>query len=131
MGRKRKNNKVPKVHEELKGLDIHINEFGEMVSNVDMDKINTFLTKNVPDKKLINRNDNAYQQEFKEMGLGGGKDEDDDYTPEPETADEEEDIAGILGGKAVGDDSIDDIEDIAPESDEAAASEDDLPEEDK
>ncbi len=65
MGRKRKNNIEPKVHSELAGLDLRINEFGEIISNIDIEKVNAFLTKNVPDKKLINRNDDQYQQEFK------------------------------------------------------------------
>jgi hypothetical protein len=65
MGRKRKNNKEPEVHQELKGLDLRINEFGEITSNIDINKINEFLTKNVPDKKLMNRYDDEYQQEFK------------------------------------------------------------------
>jgi hypothetical protein len=89
MGRKRKNNIVPKVHPELEGLDIKINEFGEMISNLDIDKINAFLTKEVPDKKLINRNDDKYQQEFKEMGFGGDDEDDTDYV---EPTEEEEDL---------------------------------------
>lgn len=96
MGRKRKNNKVPKVHEQLNGLDLRINEFGEITSNIDVDKLNKFLTETVPDKKLINRNDNKYQQEFKELGLGG----DDEEEPYVEPANEEEnedDIDAILG----------------------------------
>jgi hypothetical protein len=94
MGRKRKNNVIPKVHPELEGLNLSINEFGEMTSNLDIDKINAFLTKTVPDKKLINRNDDKYQQEFKKMGLGGGEDEDDvDYV---EPAEEEEDNPDTL-----------------------------------
>ena len=65
MGRKRKNNVVAKVHSELEGLDLRINEFGEIISNIDIDKVNAFLNKSVPDKKLINRYDDEYQQEFK------------------------------------------------------------------
>ena len=66
------------MHPELKGLDLKINEFGEIISNIDVDKLNEFLTKTVPDKKLINRSDNKYQQEFKEMGLGGDDDSDEE-----------------------------------------------------
>jgi len=89
MGRKRKNNIIPKVHPELEGLDLRINEFGEMVSNIDVDKINAFLTKTVPDKKLINRTDDKYQQEFKAMGLGGEDDEEDIDYVEPKDEDAE------------------------------------------
>ncbi|MEM6725260.1 MAG: hypothetical protein AAF598_14565 [Bacteroidota bacterium] len=49
---KKKKKDQPKVHEELKGFEIKINEFGEIVSNTDVDKLNTFLDKNVDDKKL-------------------------------------------------------------------------------
>ena len=49
---KKKDNNKPEVNKELKGFDIKINEFGEVVSSFDVDKINTFLDKNVTDKKL-------------------------------------------------------------------------------
>jgi len=52
MAKKKDNKKKPEVHEELKGFDIKINEFGEIVSSFDVDKINTFLDENVEDKKL-------------------------------------------------------------------------------
>ena len=42
----------PEVHEELKGFDIKINEFGEIVSNFEIDKLNKFLDENVEDLKL-------------------------------------------------------------------------------
>lgn len=44
--------KLPKVHKELEGFDIKINAFGEIVSTLDIEKINEFLNKNVDDKKL-------------------------------------------------------------------------------
>ena len=99
MGRKRKSNKVPKVHEELEGLDLRINEFGEIISNIDIDKVNAFLTKEVPDKKLMNRRDDAYQQEFKKMGLGGDEDEEDlePFEEGTEAEPEDDDIKDILG----------------------------------
>jgi len=43
---------LAKVHENLKGFDIKINEFGGMDSNLSIDRLNTFLDKNVSDKKL-------------------------------------------------------------------------------
>ncbi len=49
----------PKVHADLEGFDIRINEFGEIVPNVDIEKINQFLNENVDDKKLRNRTDLA------------------------------------------------------------------------
>jgi len=42
----------PGVHKDLKGFDIKINEFGEISSNLDVEKLNQFLDKNVEDKKL-------------------------------------------------------------------------------
>jgi len=96
MGRKRKNNAVAQVHPELKGLDLKINEFGEIISNIDVDKLNEFLTKTVPDKKLINRSDDKYQQEFKELGLGGDDDEEENLLEE-EIEEDEENPDIILG----------------------------------
>ena len=97
MGRKRKNNTTPKVHPELEGLDLRINEFGEMVSNIDVNKINEFLTRTVPDKKLINRHDNAYQQEFKENGVEGVEDDEDLPPYVEESEEDEDDFESIIG----------------------------------
>ena len=41
-----------KVNPELSGFDIRINSFGEIQSNYEIDQINTFLNKNLEDKKL-------------------------------------------------------------------------------
>jgi hypothetical protein len=50
---KKKNQKgKTEFHDDLKGFDIQINEFGEIVSNVEVDQLNTFLDENVDDKKL-------------------------------------------------------------------------------
>ena len=45
----------PEVHDDLKGFDIKINEFGEIISNVGVEKLNEFLDENVQDKKLVER----------------------------------------------------------------------------
>ena len=45
------------MHDDLKGFEMKINEFGEIVSNVDISKLNKFLDKNVVDKKLKDRDD--------------------------------------------------------------------------
>lgn len=42
----------PAVHRDLKNMDIHINEFGEIVRNYAVEDINTFLDGKVKDKKL-------------------------------------------------------------------------------
>ena len=54
----------PKVHKELNGFDISIDQFGEIRSNMNIEKINEFLNKNVDDKKLQERND--YEEMKKE-----------------------------------------------------------------
>ena len=53
----------PEVHEKLNGLDIHINEFGEIKTNFNIDKINTFLDDNVEDKKLKLKEDTQKEEE--------------------------------------------------------------------
>ena len=47
----------PKVHKELNGFDISIDQFGEIRSNMNIEKINEFLNENVDDKKLAERGD--------------------------------------------------------------------------
>jgi hypothetical protein len=58
-----KENKDPKVHDELEGFNININEFGQIVTNVEVDKLNTFLDENVEDKKLRDREDLKQEEE--------------------------------------------------------------------
>lgn len=45
----------PRVHKNLSGFEISIDQFGEIKSNMDIEKLNEFLDKNVDDKKLIER----------------------------------------------------------------------------
>jgi hypothetical protein len=47
----------PKVHKELQGFDVSIDSFGEIKTNMDIEKINKFLDQNVDDKKLAERED--------------------------------------------------------------------------
>jgi hypothetical protein len=50
--------KIPKVHPELMGFDLNIDSFGQITSNLDRDKINAFLDKEMPeDKKLRSKED--------------------------------------------------------------------------
>jgi hypothetical protein len=51
----------PNVHKELKDFDIQINTFGELKSNLSIDKINEFLNKHVPDKRV--ENEGAWEEE--------------------------------------------------------------------
>lgn len=50
----------PAFHEDLDGFKIRLNSFGEMESNIDVDKINAFLNDHVPDKKLSGQDDEEY-----------------------------------------------------------------------
>jgi hypothetical protein len=52
-----KRKQKPKVHKELEGFEISINQFGELSSNLPIEKLNEFLDKNVEDKKLAERDD--------------------------------------------------------------------------
>ena len=47
----------PRVHKELDGLEVSIDTFGEIRSNMRIEKINEFLNKNVDDKKLLERDE--------------------------------------------------------------------------
>jgi hypothetical protein len=53
----KKNKPKPRVHKELQGFDISIDTFGEIKSNMNIEKINEFLNENVDDKKLAERGD--------------------------------------------------------------------------
>lgn len=53
----KKNKPKPRVHKELQGFDISIDSFGEIKSNMNIEKINAFLNENVDDKKLAERQD--------------------------------------------------------------------------
>lgn len=52
MGRKSKKNKHPQVNKDLDGFDVKINEFGEITSTYDVNKLNEFLDDNTQDKKF-------------------------------------------------------------------------------
>ena len=50
-------NEKPKVNPELEGFNIEIDTFGEIKSSLKIEDINSFLNKNVEDKKLKDRHD--------------------------------------------------------------------------
>ncbi|MGB0838911.1 MAG: hypothetical protein ACPGXL_02165 [Chitinophagales bacterium] len=52
---KQSQEKEAQVNDALKGFEIKINEFGQISSSMNIDKINEFLNKNVDDKKLKDR----------------------------------------------------------------------------
>ncbi|MBX2891525.1 MAG: hypothetical protein KF734_11390 [Saprospiraceae bacterium] len=44
--------KPEKKPDKLSGINIQVNEWGQIVRDVEVDDINDFLNKNVPDKKF-------------------------------------------------------------------------------
>ncbi len=44
-----------KVHKDIKGFDIQINQFGELKSNMKVDDLNEFLDRYVADKKILDQ----------------------------------------------------------------------------
>ncbi len=57
-----------RVHRDLDGLEVSINQFGELKTNMNIEKINEFLNQNVDDKKLEERNDYADLKKGKKKG---------------------------------------------------------------
>ena len=51
-----------KVHKDLEGLNVKIDSMGELSSDLNIDKINEFLNKNVEDKKLNNSPDKKSEE---------------------------------------------------------------------
>ena len=66
MPKKKPKKGKPEVHDELKGFDIKINEFGEIVSNFPIEKLNEFLDENVEDKKLKEKEEKERKAQEKE-----------------------------------------------------------------
>lgn len=62
MGKEKKTSKKrkPRVHTQLDGFEVSVDQFGELQSNMPIEKLNKFLDENVDDKKLDDRD------EFKE-----------------------------------------------------------------
>ena len=60
-----------RVHKELDGMEVSINTFGEIRSNMNIEKINEFLNKNVDDKKLLEREE---KEELKKKAKAKKKD---------------------------------------------------------
>lgn len=63
MPKKKPKKGEPEVHNDLKGFDIKINEFGEITSNFEVDKLNNFLNDNVKDKKLTDNEADSLEEE--------------------------------------------------------------------
>jgi hypothetical protein len=54
-GKASKKQAKPRVHKELSGFEVSIDQFGELKTNMNIEKINSFLDKNVDDKKLLEK----------------------------------------------------------------------------
>ncbi|MFN8238324.1 MAG: hypothetical protein U0T77_09150 [Chitinophagales bacterium] len=52
---KKKKQTIPKLHKELEGFQISVNQFGEIKSTFPVEKLNEFLNKETEDKKLTER----------------------------------------------------------------------------
>jgi hypothetical protein len=76
MPKKKAKSGKPQVHEDLEGFEMNINEFGEIKSNVDIERLNLFLNKNVKDKKLKDRDDLDVVRD--EEGAEGSVEEEED-----------------------------------------------------
>ncbi len=63
MPKKKPKKGKPEVHEDLKGFDIRINEFGEIITNFEVDEVNEFLNEKVDDKKLRDRENDTGEEE--------------------------------------------------------------------
>ena len=63
MSKKKPKKRKADVHDELKGFEIRINEFGEIISNFEVDRINEFLDENVKDKKLHEQQSDSKKEE--------------------------------------------------------------------
>ena len=50
-----KKKEKPRVHKELSGFEVSIDQFGELKSNMNIEKLNSFLDRNVDDKKLLEK----------------------------------------------------------------------------
>jgi hypothetical protein len=49
--------KKPKVHPNLEGFEMKIDSFGQIISSMDRDQLNSFLDKEMPDDKKLTQKD--------------------------------------------------------------------------
>lgn len=66
MPKKMKDKDKPDLHKDLEGLEISINEFGEIEGNFDVDELNKFLNENVDDRKLKERREKLRKKKKKD-----------------------------------------------------------------
>ena len=63
MDKKKDQQENPESEDSLKNFDIRINEFGEITTNLEIDKVNDFLNDNVDDKKLRDVNTDKKEEQ--------------------------------------------------------------------
>ncbi|WP_190300304.1 hypothetical protein [Rufibacter hautae] len=98
--------KKAKVHPELEGFEIKINPLGDITSNFNIDQLNSFLDRNVSDKKLVG-----------DQGKKRPQEEDEEF-PIEETVDEEENEEDFFKkGASLDDEADDDFSDKGKPSD--------------
>ena len=61
----KKKKEKPEVHRDLEGFELKINEFGEIISSLNIESLNEFLDKNVKDKKLVEREEKLKKKKKK------------------------------------------------------------------
>lgn len=57
----------PRVHKELNGFEVSIDQFGQLKSSMNIEKINLFLDKNVDDKKLLEKEEKERLKKLKKQ----------------------------------------------------------------
>ncbi len=117
--------KKAEVNLALDGLEIGVNQFGEISSNLNVDEMNSFLNKSVFDKKLKNKlspemsgDYDALDEDFEDDDDDFDDDEDDAFDDFDDDYDDD-DLEGMdfEDEDAVADDDIDDDFDDDEEED--------------
>ena len=73
MPKKKSKTGKPQLHKDLEGFEMSINEFGEIKSTMDINKVNEFLNKHVDDKKFKEREDEEEIKKGQFVKKEGGK----------------------------------------------------------
>jgi hypothetical protein len=73
MPKKKPKTGKPQLHKDLEGFEMNINEFGEITSTMNVEKVNEFLNRNVDDKKFKERTDEEEIKKGQFVKKEGGK----------------------------------------------------------
>lgn len=68
MAKKRKKEN-PQINKALDGFSIDINEFGEIITNYNIEKLNVFLNENTEDRKLTEGKQKSKEQDLNKNPL--------------------------------------------------------------